>query len=937
MQYFFTFITILIISSLAATKRFFLCLDKEPNTNKQNIMKRIVLISATMLIAVASLILFSTKEKSDYSTWLAAQYSKIPEMDYDEAKAIPKMDRPDLAAMQNYLEIVDPVEKRVPVERLLPAYKATKAIEAQASAKNPTPLEWEIQPSIMGGRTRALMWDPNSNSGNRVWAGSVTGGLWYNNNITDNTEQWQSVDEFWANLSISCITYDPNNTMDFYVGTGESQTALQTYRSSSGVGFGILKSSDGGETWNWIESTQEWAYVNDIMIRDEEGTSVIYAAVASGKYYGNHTSEPSDGLYRSDDGGQSWEQVLPNITDMDVPYTPADIVMTADGRLIIGTAQNIDGEGGATILYSDEGTAGTWTVNETYKLLIEQGTGGYSMPGRIMLAEAPSDANRVYGVVAGGYMNTYPYYHCRYIIKSDDKGETWTNVTNPDGGQWSSLAWHAFVIEVDPNNADKLFIGGLDQWTSADGGNYWYHVSDWALMYYGGGDEYVHADQHVVAYKPGSSTEAVFGTDGGVFYTNDADDNTPVFQQRNNNYNTLQFYSCAIKPTEGSQELLGGLQDNGSLWHDGTPVGINDMVQGGDGAFCFFDEDQPQYAYTSVYYNRYQAYINGQYTNYLGDETGTFINAGDLDWKDNIMFNNSVGYNGSNANKIQRYSNVPNIGSSSRFTVPTGNIAYFSAITYSRHSEVGEPTIYAGTNAGKLFRIEDADESSPESFNITGEEWPAGSISSIAVGGSDDTLMVTFSNYGVISVWQTYNAGESWDNVEGNLPDMPVRWAIYHPQNSLQVLLATETGVWTTVNGGAADVEWFPVSEGLGNVRVDMLRVRYADNKVVAASHGRGLHVADWPLDISVGISRQETSELNIYPNPATDFVNIEVPANVSGTIVIRDISGKIIHKENSVKGVNTINVEGFNSGVYTISIIENERAIREAKLMISK
>ncbi|PLW96101.1 MAG: hypothetical protein C0593_12435, partial [Marinilabiliales bacterium] len=72
LQYFFTFITILIISSLAATKRFFLCLDKEPNTNKQNIMKRIVLISATMLIAVASLILFSTKEKSDYSTWLAA-------------------------------------------------------------------------------------------------------------------------------------------------------------------------------------------------------------------------------------------------------------------------------------------------------------------------------------------------------------------------------------------------------------------------------------------------------------------------------------------------------------------------------------------------------------------------------------------------------------------------------------------------------------------------------------------------------------------------------------------------------------------------------------------------------------------------------------------------------------------------------------------------
>lgn len=900
-------------------------------------MKRALLFSAALLGIVAATFFISQDKEQDYSDWLAEQYATIPEMDYDEAKEIPKMDRPDLAAMQNYLTIVDPVEKRVPTERLLKSYKTSKAMEAERALKGATPLEWEIQSSVMGGRTRAMMWDPNSTSGNKVWAGSVTGGLWYNDNITNNTEQWQSVDAFWANLSISCITYDPNNTMDFYIGTGESQTALQTYRSSSGVGYGILKSSDGGETWNWIESTQEWAYVNDVMIRDEDGTSVIYAAVASGKYYGNHTSAPSDGLYRSIDGGENWEQVLPNITDLDIPYTPADIVETADGRIIVGSAQNINGEGGATILYSDEGTAGTWTVNETYKELIEQGTGGYTMPGRIMLAAAPSDANRVYGVVAGGYMNTYPYYHCRYIIKSDDKGETWNNVTNPDGGQWASLAWHAFIIEVDPNNADKVFIGGLDQWTTADAGNYWYHVSDWSLMYYGGGDDYVHADQHVIKYKPGSSTEAIFGTDGGVFYTNDADDNTPVFQQRNNNYNTLQFYSCAIKPTAGSPELIGGLQDNGSLWHDGSPVSMFDMVQGGDGAFCFFDEDDPQYAYTSVYYNRYQAYVNGNYTNYLGDETGTFVNAGDLDWKDNIMFNNSVGYNGSNANKIQRYTNIPNIGNSSRFTVPTGDIAYFSAVTYSRHSEEGEPTIFVGTNAGKVFRVDDADEISPESTNITGENFPAGSISSIAIGGSNDTLMVTFSNYGVLSVWQSYDGGNTWNDIESNIPDMPVRWAIYHPENSKQVMLATETGIWTTINAGAEEVEWVPDNSGLGNVRVDMLRVRTADNKVVAASHGRGLHIADWPLDLSVGINETVNADISIYPNPATDFVNIDVPANINGTLIIRDISGKIIHKENSIKGTETVNVEELKSGVYTVSIIENENTVHEAKLMISK
>ena len=900
-------------------------------------MKKIVLPTLILAGTIAAIMFLKPERQSEYMSWLEAEYAKIPAMDYDEAKELPKMDRPDLAGMQNYLMTVDPVEKRVPRERLLDAYATSLKIEDEKELKGQLPLEWEIQSSKMGGRTRALLWDPNDPSGNKVWAGSVTGGLWYNNDIANDDEPWQSVDAFWANLSISCITYDPNNTQHLFVGTGEAQTALQTYRSSSGLGFGILESTDGGVTWNWIETTQDWAFVTDVVVRDEDGTSVIYAAAASGEYYGSHQSNPSDGLFRSVDGGLSWEQVLPDIPGTEVPYTPADIAMTQDGRLIIGTMQNMEGDGGATILYSDEGIAGSWSVNETYKELIEQGTGGYSLPGRIMLAAAPSDNNIVYGVVAGGYIQTYPYYHCRYVIRSNDKGETWNNLTNPDGGGWASLAWHAFVVEVDPNNADKVFIGGLDEWTTADGGNYWFHVSDWALMYYGGGDDYVHADQHAIAYKPGSSEEAIFGTDGGVFYTNSANLNSPVFQQRNNNFNTLQFYSCAIKPIAGSQELIGGLQDNGSLWLDGSPVGIEDMVQGGDGGFCFFDENEPAYAYTSVYYNRYQAYINGQYTNYLGDELGTFINAGDLDWKDNIMFNNGVSYTGGNATRIQRYMNIPNFGGSQYFSVPTGDNAYFSAITYSRHSAEGEPVIFVGSNAGKLFRVDDADETSPESVNITGEEFPEGSISSIAIGGSNDTLMVTFSNYGVASVWQSYDGGESWNNVESNLPDMPIRWAVYHPQNSMQVMLATEMGVWTTINAGAEQIEWLPDNNGLGNVRVDMLRVRTADNKVVAASHGRGLHVADLPLDLSVGISRQEISELNIYPNPATDFVNIQVPANVNGTIVIRDISGKIIHKENSVKGVNTINVEGFNSGVYTISIIENERPIREAKLMISK
>ena len=98
----------------------------------------------------------------------------------------------------------------------------------------------------MGGRTRAIMYDPNDASGNKVWAGAVTGGLWYNNDITDDQSAWVPVNDFLANLSVSCIVSDPNNLQVFYAGTGEAETARVIYRESSGVGMGIMKSADGG-------------------------------------------------------------------------------------------------------------------------------------------------------------------------------------------------------------------------------------------------------------------------------------------------------------------------------------------------------------------------------------------------------------------------------------------------------------------------------------------------------------------------------------------------------------------------------------------------------------------------------------------------------------------------------------------------------------------
>ncbi len=893
--------------------------------NKITIMKK-YLLSFITIISVGAL-LFSFQEtdcRKEYAKAinkdLKAFQEKLPEESSDE-KAL---GQPDMAAMQEYYQVMDPVEKRVPQERLVEANKQAQEILKASSLKSSQELEWENISSTMGGRTRALMWDPNSSTGNRVWAGSVTGGIWYNNDITDYSSEWTPVDDFMASLSISCLSYDPNNTTTFYAGTGEAPTAIITYRESSGRGVGIWKSEDGGNTWNIIESTQDFAYITDIEVRDENGQSVIYAGVASGKYMGaDHESQPTDGLYRSINGGDSWEQVLPYISS-ETPFTPADIEIGGDGRIYVGTMRNIEGEGGAVILYSDLGTFGSWDKNDDYQEIIEDGIGEYELPGRVMLSTSASNNDVIYAIIGAGYENGFGYYHGNFVLKSENKGEDWTELNIPNGDPtWASLSWHAFSIAVDPEDANHFYVGGLDQYHSTDGGNYYSHVSDWAAMYSGGGSDYIHADQHVIKFKPGSPNEVIFGTDGGVFYTNNAGNDLPDFQERNNKYSSLQFYTCDINPTLGVDEYIGGLQDNGTLRYTGNDLNINDMILGGDGAYCFYDKNEPNISIASYYYNRYTIFNNNSQIGWIGNNsTGTFLCPADLDSENNILFANGVGFFGENENKMFRVKNLPNNPTEQIIDAGTNINTWFTAVTNSPYSELGNSTIFMGSNAGHLFKIENA-QSIANTTEIGSSDFPTGAISCIAIGGSEDTLLVTFSNYGVSSVWQSYNGGSNWQEVEGNLPDMPIRWAMYHPNSSKQALLATELGVWQTADLSVINPSWTPAINGMANVRVDMIKIRKSDKKIIAATHGRGLFTCTYDL-ISVGQEELNTEiEFSVYPNPSVGKINFTLPKNDQQVehLQLFNIKGELIYESTTAPKNNFVDLSNYSAGSYVLKL----------------
>lgn len=875
-------------------------------------------------------------ERKRFETFLLNEYRQAPSMSEKSMGNKDKaMDQPGVAAFQEYLMTMDPETKKIPRERLLPAYETTRALQIMKSTNS---LSWEGTDSEMGGRTRTIMYDPNDSAHKKVWAGGVTGGLWYNNDITNQFSSWVPISDFWPVLSIRCMTYDPNNTQVFYIGTGEPETALITYRESSGLGQGIWRSQDGGQTWSQIPSTADFVYITDILVRDENGTSVIYAGVVSGEYHGTHQSLPSDGLYRSDDNGVTWTQVLPDIYGSDVPYAPADIEEGAGGRIYIGSRPNLEDEGGATILYSDTGLPGSWVINEEYKILIENDPTN-PLPGRVMLAASKSDENVIYALVASGQIlsaNNFRYFYCFYILRSDDKGVTWTEKPLPtdltSGENFATIAWHALDIAVDPNNPDNLYIGGLDIHHSANGGNTWFRVSDWSKMYSGGGSDYIHADQHTIVYKPGSSQEILFGTDGGVFYTYNGIVNYPAFEPRNNNYNTLQYYTCAINPSAGAISFLGGLQDNGSLYYDGNPLNLDAMWSGGDGAYCFFDEDGNSVSVTSVYYNQYYVFQNGNWVNSLNNwSSGTFISPADFDYRKNAIYANAVDFVGNFADHILRLTNITGNEDGNYLNMGTGSNLYFSAVTYSPYSTSLQTNLVIGNQQGRVFRVENAN-ATPVVTEIGSTNFPVGNISCLAVGGSDDTLAATFSNYGVPSVWVTANGGQNWSDVETNLPDMPVRWAIFHPQNSHQVMLATETGIWTTVDVFANPVLWEPASDGMANVRVDMVRIRKSDNIVLAASHGRGLFTSDGPWDVILRANELENSPGTIFPNPTNGPVHISFDFSGHAGVEIRVVNGKgqiVFSEKEQTTGLirKEVDLSEQAAGVYFL-ILEAEGGI---------
>ncbi|MEK7329725.1 MAG: FlgD immunoglobulin-like domain containing protein [Candidatus Eisenbacteria bacterium] len=674
-------------------------------------------------------------------------------------------------------------------------------------------LVWQAAgPFNIGGRVTALAVAPG---GTTIYLASANGGVFRSDDAGVN---WTSIFDRDFAFSIGALALDPADPNTVYCGTGEANSAVDPYDGS-----GLYRTRDGGQTWQYL-GLQETRRIGRVAVDPSNPNRIFVAAMGT-----QFSTNADRGLYRSQDGGQSWSKVLflndsTGCADVVInPAHPETVYCSTWERVRHPTYRRAFGPGCGIWRSIDSGTSWTRLSN------------GLPTPtdsvGRIGLAIAPSRPSMVYAQIITG---TIGGYSGRGMYRSGDGGDTWVR-RDVSGftGIFGGFGWYFGDMAVDPTNPDQVYALGVDLVRSTNGGSSFSSVMGNA-----------HVDHHAIWIDPSNPNRIYLGNDGG-FYSSLVGGTTWT---KAVTLDITQFYAGAIDPSNPAR-LLGGTQDNNTLITTGSPSAWA-AILGGDGFYCAVNATNP-------------AVIIAEWQFCCG-RTGPrrSVNSG-ASWTTPTGFNTADRYNWStplvmnplNPNVIlvgshRVYRSTDNgvsysILSGDLTTNNTSSLLTYSTITTLEISAADTSTYYAGTDDGKVWRSTNRGATWTDISAGLPVRW----VTRLAADPVDaQVVYVTLSGFtadeSVARVYRSADKGSTWVSIAGNLPNIPLNDLVVDPTDTQRLYVATDLGVYWTPDQGAL---WVPLGTGLPFTAVFDLNLHAPSRSLVAATHCR----SQWKLDLT--------------------------------------------------------------------------------------
>jgi photosystem II stability/assembly factor-like uncharacterized protein len=718
-------------------------------------------------------------------------------------------------------------------------------------------------PYNIGGRVTALAVVPG---GTTIYLASANGGVFRSD---DSGVNWTSVFDRDYAFSIGALALDPVDPNTVYCGSGEANSAVDTYDGS-----GLYRTRDGGQSWQslGLEATRR---IGRVAV-DPTNTNRIFVAAMGTQF----STNPDRGLYRSEDGGQNWSKVLfvndsTGCADVVVnPAHPETVYCATWERVRRPTYRRAFGPGCGIWRSINSGT--TWT----------RLSNGLPTPtdsvGRIALAIAPSRPSMVYAQIMTGVIGGYTG---RGMYRTSDGGATWVR-RDASGftGIFGGFGWYFGEMGVDPTNSDKVYALGVDMVRSTDGGANFTSVLSNA-----------HVDNHALWIDPNNPNRMYLGNDGGFWSTTGGG---AVWNQALT-LDITQFYAGAIDPSNPAR-LMGGAQDNNTVISTGSPSAWT-AILGGDGFQCMVDPTNP-------------AVLIAEWQNCCSSSgPRRSINSG-ASWSTPTGFIGTDRYNWMTPMVMNpRNHNLILVGSHRVYRSTNNGITYtpisvdlttnnassqltYSTVTTLEISAADTSTYYAGTDDAKVWRSTNRGGLWTDISAGLPQRW----VTRMTADPLDPQVVyVTLSGFGADEttprVYRSPNRGTTWTPIAGNLPNMPVNDLVVDPADTQRLYVATDLGVYWTRDQGAV---WVPLGTGLPFTAVFDLNLHAPSRTLVAATHGR----SQWKLDLTAApVAVEPTStpgRLSLSaasPNPSQGEtrLTLELVERSQAEVAVFDAAGR--------------------------------------------